>query len=335
MSDIPFKYGRRKMGARNNWEDLEGYYTIGNKPVIFIFGGNLTTTTKEANGYAKLIGNFFKKYSPSTADIISASYEGEIAENGRNGINLSDRAVFNARIFFDKTLWPALDGAKTEEEIKNILGKIMFVGHSAGVNVIDEIMNCVQNYLLFRCNEDKSRVDDLMSNIQCFCYAPGDIIKQNVTVFYVAPYYDEIPVWKNLLLSAKNKAKQQYPEKFLINYDGLSDICSETKKALADNKFISYYLPNGLVLITDKLSEKSDHSISNLIISEADKNTRGITYTNDRQKSYQAFVSSLTESVLNRYFNNIVHHDISSFHDDFNKVRLFAAKLMLEDEKIM
>ncbi len=323
------------MGARNNWEDLPGYYKLENKPAIFIFGGNLTATTKEANGYAKLIGNFFKEYSPSTADIISASYEDEIAGNGRDGIILSDRAKFNAMSFFDKTLWPRLDKAKTEEEIKNILGKLIFVGHSAGVNVIGEIMENLQNYLLFRCNEDQNKVDDLMSHIQCFCYAPGGVIKQNVTVFYVAPFYDEIPVWKNLFLSTRAKVKQQYPEKFLNDYDGTTDICEESKKALQESKFISYYLKNGLVLVTDKLSTKSDHSISNLRLRPNEISSRGVTYVSEAQKSYRAFVSTLCESVLNRYFNNVLHNDTSSFHDDFNKIRIYAAKCILEDEKSM
>ena len=334
MDYVPFKYGKRSVGSRNNWEDLQNFYKIGNKPVIFVFGGNLTTTTKEANGYAKLIGSFFKEYSASTADIISASYEGEIADSGRNGIVLSDRAKFNAMAFFDKTLWPALNQAKSEEELKTILGKMIFVGHSAGANVIDVIMECMQNYLLFRCAEDKNKVDELMSHIQCFCYAPGDIIKQNVTVFYVSPFYDELPVWKNLLLTAKTKAKAQYPQNFLTDYNPSTDICAQAKDAINQNKFIAYYLKNGLILVTDKLSDKNDHNIINLRLDQNDKNNRGTQYTADRKNNYRIFVSSLCESILNRYFNNVLHNDTSSFHDDFNKIKQYA-ETNKEEEQTM
>ena len=71
MDFTPFKYGKRSLGNKNNWEDIEDVYVFKDKPAIFIFGGNLTTTTEIANGYAKLIGNIFKGYVASMADIIS------------------------------------------------------------------------------------------------------------------------------------------------------------------------------------------------------------------------------------------------------------------------
>ena len=51
-----------------------------------------------------------------------------------------------------------------------------------------------------------------MSNIQCFCYAPGTAIKQNVTAFYVSPFYDKEGKWKKLLFETKGEIRTQYPE---------------------------------------------------------------------------------------------------------------------------
>ena len=175
-----FKYGRRKLGNRNNWEDLERPYLLPDKPVVFIFGGNLTLTTHEANGYAKLIGNSFRNFTSSTADIISVSYEGEIAEMKGKDIVLSKRAERNVIEFFDTTIYDDLRSASTEQDIRNVLKNMIFIGHSAGVNVINSIMQCAENFLLYRFNEDKERVDDVMSEIKCFCYAPGVPIKSNV-----------------------------------------------------------------------------------------------------------------------------------------------------------
>ena len=311
MSDLtPFKYGKRKIGSRNNWEDLQNPYVIENKPVIFIFGGNLTISTQEANGYAKLIGSSFKQFTASIADIISVSYEGEIAEQKGSTIELSSRAKTNASDFFNSTIYESLKDAKNEEKIRSILKKIIFVGHSAGTNVIDLITKQIENYLLYRFNEDQTKVNSVMGDIQCFCYAPGTAIKQNVTAFYVSPFYDKEGKWKKLLFETKGEIRTQYPEGFDENFDPLRPI-SYTKNALEKNKFVAIRRGLSLILITDKLSDKNDHSIACL----KNSNTK-----------YSTYVSGLCESVLNSFLLNSLHDTNYSFHDVFNSIKHYVRR---------
>ena len=316
MDKTPFKYGCRKVGARNNWEDLDKPYSLQNKPAIFIFGGNLTTTTKEANGYAKLINNSFKKFTPSTADIISVSYEGEAAEKVGNSITLSERAKFNAVNFFNQTIYPTLKNVKNYREAEGVLKKLIFVGHSAGVNIISTIMESTENYLLYKFNNDKSKVDNLMGNIQCFCYAPGTAIRQNVTAFYVSPFFDRESTWKQLLFTTSGDVRTQYPAGFIDKFDSSKPI-SYTNNALKQHKFVAVRRGDSLILITDKLSDKNDHSIACL------KNTK---------TEYSAFVSDISESVLNRFLINSLYNTNYSFHDDFNMLKNYAEQSSCVDQ---
>ena len=317
MDKTPFKYGRRKVGNRNNWEDLEQSYQLKSKPTIFIFGGNLTTTTREANGYAKLIGNSFKQFTASTADIISVSYEGEIAEKQGNDIVLSERAIINASDFVEKTIYPALKDAQTEQELQNILKKLIFVGHSAGANIISVITSKVENYLLYKLDNNKEKVDSLMESIQCFCYAPGTVIKQNITAFNVVPFYDTESKWKDLLFFTKGDIKAQYPGNFMENFDPLKPKIYTTK-VLKEHMFVAVRKGPSLILITDKLTDKNDHSIACL------KNTN---------TPYSAYVSELSESVLNRFLINALYNANYTFHDDFQMLRNFAVHATKESDK--
>ena len=313
MADLtPFKYGKRKVGNRYNWEDLEAPYKFTGKPVFFVFGGNLTATTREANGYAKLIGQTFRQFTASTADVISVSYEGEIAERVGRNLELSDRARNNAYAFFNQTIWPALKNANTEQQVRNVLKKMMFFGHSAGANIIGEIMKQVENVLLYKFNEDQAKVNDILGEIQCFCYAPGGAINQNVSTFYVCPFYDKESIWKKLIFEEKGNVRTQYPEGF---YDNIDPTCQPVlgyaKRAIENDKFIAIRKSASLILVTGKLCEKDDHSIACL---------------KNRQTEYSAYVSDICESVLNCMMINALYESNYSFHDAFNLLKVYAER---------
>ncbi|MCR5553340.1 MAG: hypothetical protein K6F08_01140 [bacterium] len=310
MDYTPFKYGRRKDGLKYNWEEIDSY-KFTNKPVIFIFGGNLTTTTREANGYIKLVGSSLESYRAKEVDIIAASYEGEIAEKRGNEIALSQRAIFNAHNFFDKTIRPALDKITSISEMENFLSRMIFVGHSAGAIIINQIMDSMNNYFLYRVKDNKQMADYLMSDVQCFCYAPGAPIKQNVTAFYATPFFDRESAWKKLLISVQGDIKGEYPEKFTDNFDPMKPI-AYTNNALKEHNFVAVRKGNSFILITGKLSDKNDHSIACL------RNT---------QSEYSAFVSDCCEGVLKKFVENgQSDFKYSSFHDEFYKIKEYSER---------
>lgn len=229
-------YGKRDLQHSNNWEEIDINKFRVEKPTIFCFGGNMTTTEKSANGICKLVESLIgtKEDEGSTIsmsnkiDIVSVAYKNLYSATGE--MNEDDIEDFVNNIFND-LIKPNDKLLKPEQLYKN-MGKVCFFSHCYGDWIAREITDMVYiRTLMSGYNKDVAK--KAIEQIYSVSYSPireeyGYHVHNNNTSFCVKPFSDKLygkyyqdeynsDTGKNLTIETFDFANQNYRGEILDN----------------------------------------------------------------------------------------------------------------------
>lgn len=218
---VPFHW----LKISNYGDDL-----IIDKPVLLVFGGNGTTSTKHANGNAKIATGFIGQINESF-DIVSVAY----------GENFENNSKVNSRFLAERLLLPLVATKNFERlpltvAMKNMRRVNVFT-HCAGTTRFEDVLVELSS-IMTELNYSKSEQDAILGQIFLFGYAPKEFMtNQTVKQFYVQSIEDKIATSvakklydiqqknKNLFIShpeikiKPNESFEDYEKRIQLHYD--------------------------------------------------------------------------------------------------------------------
>ena len=197
--EVPYGIGKRDLSCENNWKKLNTHSYKIDKPTIFCFGGNTTSTAEKANGMCKVAASLIglkQKESDEGAtydevDVVGVSY-GEMLENDpsfASYITQQELLELVDNVFVPLVVDENLTRLSTEQAQKNC-NQVTFFSHCYGATVVNQLVS----FLFSRMQSfgySNQEILDIQRQMTSISYAPMEEIC-NVSSIYAISAHDRI-----------------------------------------------------------------------------------------------------------------------------------------------
>lgn len=299
--------GRREpteKGIENNWTVLNPYKTkIDKQKTILIFGGNTTDNPSFANGYAKQIESLIEKKNSTKSDILSFHYKTEVL-NSTTKLMMKEYLDEMDKIYkamFEPLILDKVGNIKEKQGIERVFKNLIFVGHCAGCEFVNSILNNFYNTLTQKYPQ--ATADNLMKKIQYIAYAPTEFPIYDTNSLFISPSADSSLCWvKTLAHVFENSVDNEFPKGFSkellkqknqFRAENIIDDYLGLYRALVFKQGNSFYLIPGQMNANRQIG---DHSI------ECITRERYLNSNTDHAQTAQV-ASEITRMIINNYFS--------------------------------
>ena len=278
LTDTHIHMGCRTIGAghEHNWQPLliKDFEPSQNK-MFFVFGGNTTNYPDAANGNAKIIERLLFEEKRNKSNIYSFLYEEEPISS--SSLCLRHKYLKETHALFETIFKPLLCdksvNIKEKQGIERVLNNIVFVSHCGGSMFVDIIIDDIYDTLLEKYHP--SIVEQLVSKIQYFSYAPHELPTKNVNGFIITPFLDNNYAWSKVLATVKDeRIYTDYPKgstKMLLKASSQGNVRDTFHKIFSNEQLIICRANQYIYLIPSRLNSDivvGDHSIECLVKSK-------------------------------------------------------------------
>ncbi len=262
--------GQRTGSSATGWKALNPYtIEFSQNKNIVVFGGNTTTNPQAANGNAKIPEALISSGDRQKTNIYSFGYVAEPFRSEHSYISKEFEAeirdIYHAS--FEPLLFDKYSYIKKEKGIEQTFQNLVIVAHCGGsvfANIIiEEFKNTLLKYY------PPKIVENAISKIQYFAYAPNEMPRENVSSFIITPLFDPNHSWNNALaFSRECGVNNDFPKgsiKKLLKSQNQGKIAQGFQDAFTETRGITFRIGNLTFLIPAQLNDDKnvgDHSIA-------------------------------------------------------------------------
>lgn len=295
----PYTLGRRNLNCEKHWEPLASSLFRITKPTVICFGGNVSTTARDANAMCKIAQGLVGAKLPTTekefatiddVDFIGVGYGKNEERDSKGYLTKNEKLHFVSNMFLPLCVDEKGSILPKEQIIKNF-NQISFFSHCYGAKEISSIVGVTYKEML------KMGIEDEVAN---------DAIDQMFSVSY-APYQN-VGIPSLQVISMKDRIMLFGPKgskvvgRFLANETG-GETCGGTV-AFKEDDYTATVLVSGLV--KENLNE---HPIEHICRNENWEyiNNESVEYGDEvSQVMGYALASSVANSIQNQNSNNFI-----------------------------